>query len=93
MYDPFTDAAITGDTYTATSTGGASGFTSSGSGNIQDLSLTLPSGSSITYTVTATISGSATVGSTITNSAYLYNAAFVEIQHSTDTDTVTASTG
>jgi uncharacterized repeat protein (TIGR01451 family) len=46
-------------TYTATQTGGASGFTPSGSGNIRD-TVTMPSGSVITYIATGTISSSAT---------------------------------
>jgi len=49
---------FTGVTYTATQTGGASGFTALGNGNIND-SVTLPSGSSITYKATGTISSSA----------------------------------
>ena len=50
--------AITSDTYTAVGTGGASGFTASGSGNIND-TVGLPAGTSVTYTVTASISSSA----------------------------------
>ena len=45
-------------TFTATQAGGASGFTTSGSGNIND-AVTLPSGSSITYKTTGTINPSA----------------------------------
>src|SRR6185437_12635113 len=41
-------AIFTGTTYTATASGGATGFTASGSGNISD-TVDLPSGSSITY--------------------------------------------
>ena len=51
-------AAIASDTFTAVATGGASGFTASGSGNIND-TVNLPVGSTITYTVVANISGSA----------------------------------
>ena len=51
---------FTGVTYTATSTGGAIGFTISGSGNINDTSVNMPAGSTITYVVTGTISASAT---------------------------------
>ena len=52
-------AAIASDTFTAVGSGGASGFTASGSGNIND-TVDLPAGSTITYTVTASISSSAT---------------------------------
>ncbi|MBA3607749.1 MAG: DUF11 domain-containing protein [Chthoniobacterales bacterium] len=46
---------ITGVTYTATSTGGATGFTPSGSGNIRD-TVNMPAGSTITYQATGTFS-------------------------------------
>src|SRR2546430_17399426 len=52
-------STFTGVTYTATQTGGASGFTASGSGNIND-TVTMPSSSKITYKATGTISASAT---------------------------------
>jgi len=52
-------AIFTGVTYTATQTGGASGFTATGSGNISD-TVTMPAGSVITYIATGTISSSAT---------------------------------
>src|SRR6266567_3602575 len=45
-------------TYTATQSGGASGFTANGSGNISD-TLAMPSGSNITYKATGTISPTA----------------------------------
>ena len=53
-------AGITSDTYTATGTTGASGFTASGSGNISDASVNLAVGSCITYTVVANVSAAAT---------------------------------
>ena len=52
-------ATFTGVTFTATQTGGASGFTATGSGNIQD-TVTMPAGSKVTYKATGTISASAT---------------------------------
>jgi uncharacterized repeat protein (TIGR01451 family) len=57
-------------TYTATQTGGASGFTATGSGNIHD-AVVMPSGSKITYKATGTISASATgsIANTATVSA------------------------
>src|SRR5439155_854134 len=54
-------AVFTGMSFTATQTGGASGFTASGSGNIND-TVTMPSGSVITYTATGTIDPSAPSG-------------------------------
>lgn len=51
----FFPSKITGVTYTATSTGGASGFTASGSGNINDR-VDMPTGSTITYEATGTVS-------------------------------------
>jgi uncharacterized repeat protein (TIGR01451 family) len=59
VVDPL-PATLTGATYTATQTGGASGFTSSGTGSIDDTDVDMPAGSTITYTVTATIASSAT---------------------------------
>ena len=59
--------SLTGVTYTATQTGGASGFTASGSGSIDDTVVDMPVGSTITYTVHATVSSSAT--GTLTNVA------------------------
>jgi uncharacterized repeat protein (TIGR01451 family) len=57
---------LTGLTFVTTQTGGASGFTASGSGNISD-TVTMPAGSVITYAATGTISASAT--DTISNTA------------------------
>jgi len=52
-------ASFTGVTFTATQRGGASGFTGSGSGNINDI-VTMPSGAKITYKAKGKISSSAT---------------------------------
>jgi uncharacterized repeat protein (TIGR01451 family) len=51
--------ALTGVTFTSVAAGGATGNTAAGSGNISD-TLNMPSGSSVTYTVNATIASSAT---------------------------------
>ena len=58
--------AISSDTWTATGSGGATGFSASGSGSISD-SLTIPAGGSVTYTVVAAIKSSAT--GTLSNTA------------------------
>src|SRR6202034_3732912 len=58
--------AIASDTWTATGSGGATGYSASGTGNIGD-SLTIPAGGSVTYTVTAAIRSSAT--GTLVNTA------------------------
>jgi len=60
-------AGFTNVTYTAVATGSASGFTASGSGNINDANVNMPVGSTITYTVTGTVSASAT--GTLANTA------------------------
>jgi len=52
-------AIFTGVIFTATQTGGASGFTPFGIGNISD-TVTMPAGSAITYVATGTISTQAT---------------------------------
>jgi uncharacterized repeat protein (TIGR01451 family) len=49
---------LTDVTFTATQSGGASGYTASGTGNIKD-TVTLPVGAFITYNVTGTVSSSA----------------------------------
>jgi uncharacterized repeat protein (TIGR01451 family) len=51
--------AISSDSWTATGSGGATGFTPSGTGSIDDI-VTIPAGGSVTYTVVAVISSSAT---------------------------------
>jgi len=58
IHDTF-PGTFTGVTYTATQTGGASGFTASGPGNINN-TVTMPPASKITYKATGTISASAT---------------------------------
>jgi uncharacterized repeat protein (TIGR01451 family) len=52
-------AAIVSPTWTAVESGGATGYTASGSGSIND-TVNMPLNSTITYTVTAPISASAT---------------------------------
>jgi uncharacterized repeat protein (TIGR01451 family) len=52
-------STFTGVTYTATQSGGATGFSPSGSGNINN-TVTMPPASTITYKATGTISASAT---------------------------------
>ncbi len=59
-------AIFQGVTYTATQVGGASGYTASGTGNIND-TVTLPSGSKITYKATGRVSSAAT--GTLSNTA------------------------
>ena len=69
IYDPVSVIhAITSDTWTAAASGGATGFTPSGSGNIDDI-VTIPAGGSVTYTVVASVSASAT--GTLSNSVTL----------------------
>lgn len=84
-------AFIIGVTFTATESGGASGFTASGSGNIAD-AVTLPAGSSITYKAIGKISSSAS--GTLANTAAVTAPAGVSESDlsnnsATDTDTIT----
>ena len=84
-------ADFTGVTWTATATGGATGFTASGSGNINDI-VTMPVGSTITYLATGTISPSAT--GSLSNTATVSPPADVPDPNpgnnsATDTDTLT----
>ena len=51
-------AAVTGDTFTAVGTGGAAGFSPSGSGNLNE-TIDLPAGATVTYTVVADIASGA----------------------------------
>jgi len=59
-------AALTGLTFTATQAGGATGFTASGSGNINDI-VTMPSASKIIYKANGKLSSAAT--GTLSNTA------------------------
>ena len=82
-------ATLTGVTYTSVATGGALGNTAAGSGNLSE-TLSLPSGASVTYTVSATVASDATgslantasVTSSVTDPTAGNNSA-------TDTDTLT----
>ena len=84
-------ASLFNETYTASATGGATGFTASGSGNIND-TVTMPVGSTITYLVTGTISPNAT--GSLSNTATVTPPAGVTDPNTgnnsaTDTDTLT----
>ncbi|HEX9335668.1 MAG TPA: FAD:protein FMN transferase, partial [Pseudonocardiaceae bacterium] len=84
-------AAIASDTFTAVASGGASGFSASGTGNISD-TVNLPSGSTITYTVQANVSSSATgsVANTATVTAPVgVTDSNLANNTATDTDTLT----
>ena len=59
-------AMLTGVTFTATQSGGASGFTATGTGNIHD-TLTMPAGSFVTYKATGKVNSAAT--GTLSNTA------------------------
>ena len=81
---------FTGITYTATPSGGASGFSASGAGDIHD-TVAMPAGSKITYKATGTISTSAT--GSITNTATVSASSGVTDPNlannsATDTDTL-----
>ena len=83
-------ATFTGVAFTATQTGGASGFTATGSGNIQD-TVTMPAGSKVTYKATGTSSASA--ARSISNTARVTSSGSVPDpnltnNNATDTDTL-----
>ena len=85
-------ATISSATYTAVGGGGASGFTASGSGNINDLSVNIPRNGTVTYTVVANISAAAT--GSLSNTATVTAPAGVTDptptnNSATDTDTLT----
>jgi uncharacterized repeat protein (TIGR01451 family) len=79
--------ALTGVTYTATATGGATGFTAAGFGTISN-TVNMPAGSTITYTVQATVSPSAT--GSLTNTATVTAPAGVQ-ETNTGDNTATAT--
>lgn len=76
--------AITGATWTSVATGGATGNSASGSGNINE-TLTLPSGASVTYTVIANISPLTT--GTLVNTATVLQKNDVNPGNDSSTDT------
>jgi uncharacterized repeat protein (TIGR01451 family) len=91
--DMFPAAEFSSDSWTASETGGASGFSATGSGNINDTAVTMPGGSTITYTVTALINPSAL--GTLSNTAIITPPSGVTDSNpannsSTDSDTLTA---
>ena len=82
---------LTNVTFTATQTGGASGFTASGTDNIND-TVTMPSGSKIIYSAKGKVSAAAT--GTISNTATVTAPGGVSDPNTannsaTDTDTIT----
>jgi uncharacterized repeat protein (TIGR01451 family) len=84
-------AALTNVTYTAVASGGATGFTASGSGNIND-TVNMPASSTITYTVVTTVSANAT--GSVSNTATVTAPSGVTDNNpannsATDTDTLT----
>jgi uncharacterized repeat protein (TIGR01451 family) len=86
-------AALTGVSYTAVGSGGATGF-SNGSGSISQ-AVNLPAGASITYTVSATVSSSAT--GSLSNTATVTAPSGVTDPNTannsaTDTDSISSTT-
>ncbi len=87
-------AALTGVSFIAVTSGGATGFTTSGTGNIND-TVTMPSGSTITYTISGTINPAAT-GSLSNTATATVASGTVDTNpannSATDTDTLTVQT-
>jgi len=82
-------AACTSVTYTSTTTGGATGNTASGSGNINDTALNMPVGATVTYSATCNISASATGNLANTATVSHPNDITPANNSATDTDTLT----
>jgi uncharacterized repeat protein (TIGR01451 family) len=85
-------AGVSSDSWTATASGGATGFSASGTGNLSD-TVNLPAGSSITYSLVADLTASAT--GSLVNTATVGAPAGVSDPNSsnnsaTDTDTISA---
>jgi uncharacterized repeat protein (TIGR01451 family) len=84
--------ACTAVSFTSVAAGGAAGNTTAGEGGINDAALSLPPGSSVTYTATCTIDASAT--GTLENTATVSSAVSdpdPTDNSATDTDTLTPS--
>jgi uncharacterized repeat protein (TIGR01451 family) len=62
-------AALTGATWTCVASGGSSCGAASGSGNIANVAVSLLNGGTATFTVVGTVSGSAAIGSQLSNTA------------------------
>ncbi len=88
-------AQFTSVSWTSVAAGGATGNDASGTGNINDTGVNLPAGGSVTYTVTATLSGSAT-GSVSNTATITAPGGFTDTNSgnnsATDTDTIMAAT-
>jgi uncharacterized repeat protein (TIGR01451 family) len=85
-------AACTFISYTSTATGGATGNTASGTGNINDAALDLPAGSTVTYTASCLIDHGAT--GSLANTATISSAVVDPVpanNSATDTDTLVPS--
>jgi uncharacterized repeat protein (TIGR01451 family) len=90
-------SSLTGAARTSTAAGGAGGNTPSGTGNINETALNLPAGSSITYTVHATVASGLANGTAVQNTATVSGPAGTTDatagnNAATDTDTVSIST-
>jgi uncharacterized repeat protein (TIGR01451 family) len=80
--------ALTGATFTSTQTGGATGNTATGTGDIAD-TVDLPPGATVTYTVTGTVDPSATGNLANTATVTAANDTDAANDTATDTDTLT----
>ncbi|MDL5057788.1 M10 family metallopeptidase C-terminal domain-containing protein [Geitlerinema calcuttense] len=69
---------LTNITWTATQTGGATSFDATGTGNINDTGISLPSGATITYLVSATVNPTTPVDTLLNNSATITSASVTD---------------
>jgi uncharacterized repeat protein (TIGR01451 family) len=86
-------AGFNGVLFTSSATGGATGNTASGGTSIND-TVTMPAGSTITYTVTGTVASSTSQGTVLTNTATVTaGAGTTELNTTNNSATATTTVG
>src|SRR5207248_1252897 len=83
------DAALGTPSWTATGSAGASGFDATGTGNIIDTGITIPSGGSVTYVVAVSAVSAAKTGSLVNTATVSSAVTDPTVANNTATDTVT----
>jgi uncharacterized repeat protein (TIGR01451 family) len=90
LTDAFSPTLFSSETWTSTASAGAGGNTASGTGNINETTLVLAPGATITYTVQATVAPGLAVGTPIVNTAAVATASGVadnDLSNNVATDT------
>src|SRR5205085_1276959 len=83
------DAALGTPSWTATGSAGASGFDATGTGNINDTGITIPSGGSVTYVVTVSAVSAAKTGDLVNTATVSSAVSDANLTNNTATDTDT----